>query len=99
MGKFLEKYIEQFHQDILTINDSIEGAIREALGALSLHERNQLRIELEEIALDSNIKFVNMWNNSDSPFRLRNELGARETLDKILAALDCGDSLLNPQNK
>lgn len=87
MGKYLNLYIEQFHQDILTINDTMEEAIQEALGALDEEEKVQLKLELETISSDPSIRFVDLWNNSRSPFRLRNERDAREILGEILARL------------
>jgi hypothetical protein len=87
MGKYLSKYIEQFHQDILTINNSLDDAIKEALGALSSYEKRQLKTELDEIFSDPSIRFDAIWNSSVSPFRLRNEASAREVLGKILALL------------
>jgi DnaJ-class molecular chaperone len=87
MGKYLEKYIDQFHQDILTINDTFEDAIKEALGGLEEADQEHLKAELQEISENADAKFSEIWNGSRSPFKLRNEREAREILDEILALL------------
>lgn len=87
MTNELKKFAYYFHQDILIINDSMQGSINEALNSFSVEERAKLREFLQNIADKKNVNFLDIWRSCEPAITLKNEVHARIFLEDIVREL------------